>query len=166
MTYEYSEKLKDTARLAGLSVEEVVFADLLNAGYSNSDAYNIAFYKTDVLLRQTDAQRRAQMTAVAESPRFRQFRKGRQKKGYVEEDDTEIMDEKEAAREILKVAKNLPDTDKDKGMMFAKYIDVIRKTPDATDGEDSTVRVYIPLDCSRCPLYARWKKDGGKGEPV
>lgn len=166
MTYEYSDKLKDTARIAGLSVEEVIFADLLNAGYSNTDAYNIAFYKTDILLKQTDVQRKAQMSAVLENARFRQFKKGRQKKSYVEKDDTEMMGENEAAREILKVAKNLPDTDKDKGMMFAKYIDVIRKTPDATEGEDSAVRVYVPLDCSRCTLYDKWKKEGNKGEPA
>ena len=71
---------------------------------------------------------------------------------FDDEGDIELIGAEETAREILKIAQTMPEGSKERGEMFVRYADLIRKNDTQTPEDDDPVRIYLPMKCSICPL--------------
>lgn len=153
---KYSTRLTDRANIAGFPVETIIMADLMAIGYSKADAYNIAYSGNSLF---SEEQNSAIREDIISTERFKAYLKSLKssKSSSSINEDVELIDQQQAAIEILRVAKNLDDHDKDKAMLYAKYIDIARKSNDVTKDEESATRVYLPLECCRCPLYEEYQ---------
>ena len=46
----------------------------------------------------------------------------------------------------------MPEGSKERGEMFVRYADLIRKNDTATNEDDDPVKIYLPMKCTMCPL--------------
>lgn len=76
-----------------------------------------------------------------------------------EGEDIELISTEDAARQVLRAAQKLPEGSKERGEMFVKYTELLRKnsTVDAEPEEDN-IRIYLPLKCNDCPLLQEYNE--------
>ena len=153
---EISAHLKKRAKNYNVSWHHLVMADLMALGYGEADSYAIAFSENTALSLQKNI---ALRTNIVKSERFQELLMTRKKavasqsKNNVnDEGDIELIGAEETAREILKIAQTMPEGSKERGEMFVRYADLIRKNDTQTPEDDDPVRIYLPMKCSICPL--------------
>ena len=71
---------------------------------------------------------------------------------YNEEGNIELIGAEETAREILRIAQTMPEGSKERGEMFIRYADLIRKNDTQTADDEDPVKIYLPMKCDMCPL--------------
>lgn len=166
-----SKAKESEAKKQKCSVEELVFADLLTLGYSENDAFIIS-HPTEASMN-IQAQRTAKESIVSKA-RFQQLVEERRRangskiafSGNVE--DIELIDSETTAKEILRIAKQLPTNSKERGEMFMKYADLLRKNDQSTEEQTDAIHFYFPVKCDQCPLlsayneYVRHLKEQGE----
>lgn len=152
---EISTILRKKARAAGVPWQSYVMADLIALGYSNTDAYAIAYSENSVLNVQRN---NAIMESIQKTDDFTALVNERKKaiSGSIGSLDTEnkleLIGAEETAREILTVAMGMPEKSKERGEMFMKYADLIRKNDTTTKDDEDPIRIYLPAKCDSCPL--------------
>ena len=67
--------------------------------------------------------------------------------------DIELIDNELTAKEILKIARQLPQGSKERGEMFMKYADLTRKNDAVTEEAMDSFKFYFPVKCNQCPLF-------------
>ena len=74
-------------------------------------------------------------------------------------EDIELISTEDAAKQVLRAAQALPEGSKERGEMFVKYTDLLRRntTVDAEPEEDN-IRIYLPLKCNDCPLLQEYNE--------
>lgn len=166
---EVTAFLKKRAKAFNAKWQDLVMADLLAIGYGEHDAYAIAYSENTSL----DAKK---ITALRDralnSPGFQELRMTRKraiaKKSAAQIDENgeiELIGAEETAREILKIAQAMPEGSKERGEMFVRYADLIRKNDTQTGDEEEQVQIYLPLKCTMCPAKAAYgAKSKGGGE--
>lgn len=156
----FSKKLAQDARNYDIGVSELVMADLMSIGYVKMDAFYVAFpdYQS-----KSPLEARNIMESIARGDRFKALVRERAKKhgggggGGTDSLGDELMDKKQAAKEILRVAQSLPEGSKEKGEMFVKYMETLRKNDESVDVGNDHLNYYLPLTCSKCSLYKSFK---------
>jgi len=141
------------------SVENLVFADLLSIGYSEADAYIISHPGDSQMSTQY---RDSNMRRITRSSAFRELCEERKRSnttrlafsGNLE--DVELIDAEETAKEILKIARMMPEHSKERGEMFMKYADLTRKNDAATEESTDAINFYFPIKCDQCPLLTAY----------
>lgn len=150
---EVSVHLKKKAKNYNVSWQFLVMADLMAIGYGESDAYTIAFGENAAWSVQ---KKQAHRAGVTNSDKFQEILLTRKrelnKNEYNEDGSIELIGAEETAREILKIAQNMPESSKERGEMFVRYADLIRKNDTQTADDDTPVRIYLPMKCNMCPL--------------
>lgn len=147
-----AKKLKTT-------VENLVFADLLSVGYSESDAYIISHPGDAAIGVQFQQQNRKR---IMKGSAFRELCDERKRSiatrmAFSDSlDDIELIDAEETAKEILKIAKMMPEHSKERGEMFMKYADLTRKNDAATEESTDAINFYFPIKCYQCPLLVTY----------
>lgn len=153
---ELSSAKKAEAKKLGVSVSELVLADLLSIGYGEADAYAIA-YPEDMALNisMQQANRRKIMSRVSfmELCEKRKVTNSNILEFSGDTSDIELIDNEMTAKEILKIAKKMPEGSKERGEMFMKYADLTRKNDAATEEAMDAIQFYFPLKCNQCPLF-------------
>lgn len=154
-------KTKEAKKLK-VSSSELVFADLLTIGYSEEDAYVIAFH-SDKNLKQD--KKEAVIRSIVESPRFKQFRDIRRKKnaGFLsvtnEASDLELLSAEDVAKEVLLAAKQQPAASKERADLMIKYNDIRNENKsEIADPNTDPVRFFLPIACEKCPLLQRYNE--------
>lgn len=155
---EISSALKQNAKSRGVAWEYLVMADLITLGYSEADSYAIAYGVSNAVL--SDMQNRNVRKQVTTSPKFKELLKKRHDEiastRLIDPDDKlELIGAEETAREILTVAMGMPEKSKERGEMFMRYADLIRKNDTTTKDDEDPVVIYLPQKCSMC----RYKKE-------
>lgn len=157
----FSKKLAQDAKNYDIGINELVMADLISIGYVKLDAFYIAFpdYQS-----KSPLEARNVMESIARGDRFKALVRERSKKHGGNDVDIdadnlgdELMDKKQAAKEILRVAQSLPEGSKEKGEMFVKYMETLRKNDESVDVGNDHLNYYLPLTCSKCSLYKNFK---------
>lgn len=155
----FSKKLKSQADSYGVSISEMVMADLITAGYIKQDAFLIAFpeYQGKSALQAKNI-----MDSIARGDKFKALVRGRaaqnkENRGAADGVSDELIDKTEAAKEILRVAQALPESSKERGEMFVKYMEMLRKNDETVDAGNNHNVYYLPLTCAKCTLYKRWQ---------
>lgn len=153
---ELSSAKKQEAKKLGVSVNELVLADLLSIGYGEADAYAVAYPEDATLsLQMRQANRRKVMSRVAfaELCEQRKLTNSNILEFSGDTSDIELIDNEMTAKEILKIAKKMPEGSKERGEMFMKYADLTRKNDAATDEAMDAIQFYFPVKCNQCPLF-------------
>ena len=153
---EVTAHLKKRAKGYNVSWQYLVMADLMALGYGEPDSYAIAFSENTALSVQRNMDLR---TSIVKTNKFQELLVTRKRalagmKGTAVNDsgDIELIGAEETAREILKIAQSMPEQSKERGEMFVRYADLIRKNDTQTNEDEDPVRIYLPMKCDMCPL--------------
>lgn len=167
---ELSTSKKQEAKKLGVTVQEMLFADLLSIGYSETDAYTIAYPEDATLSMQMQNANRRRISSTVRFSELCEARKTTNANILEFSGDTkdiELIDNELTAKEILKIAKQMPEGSKERGEMFMKYADLTRKNDAATEETTEQFHFYFPVKCNQCPLFDAYKshmKQHGKKE--
>lgn len=162
-----STKVKEAKKL-NVTVQYLIMADLLSIGYSDNDAYAIAFPENTALSMQ---QNKSIMKNIVESVKFRKLldnRRSRVKEGMAAPvllDEIELVGTEDVLKEILRSAKQQPVGSKERAELYAKYNDIRKDSEQAINDETDAINFVLPLKCNQCPLlyayneYLKEKKE-------
>ena len=169
-----TEKTKEAKKL-GVSVSDLVFADLLSIGYMKNDAYAIAYPEMmGMNIQNFKAEREKKLS----SPSFKNLCDERRRINASklefsgDAQDVELIDNEMTAKEILKIARQMPENSKERGEMFMKYADLTRKNDQKTEEMTEAISFYFPVKCHQCPLliayndFAKQRKSHEELRPV
>ena len=167
---ELSSSKKAEAKKLGCSVNELVFADLLSLGYTENDAYLVA-YPEDATLsvqyQQVNRRKIASRTSFVELCEHRKITNAQTLEFSGDIEEIDLIDSETTAKEILKIARQMPENSKERGEMFMKYADLTRKNDAATEEAMDAMRFYFPVKCNQCPLldaYNSFRRQNKKQE--
>lgn len=145
---EPSQRLKKEAARLGCEVNHIIMADLVLSGYTENEAYDIAYSE------------RVGMSAQQKiSEREREYASDGYKRAYEEKRNTrkykteqqDLRDKETVARELNTLITSTTDP-KLKAELLMKLADLQQMKKDATAIDEEPVRFYLPLSCERCPL--------------
>ena len=162
---ELSKQKQTEAKKLNVSIQYLVFADLLAIGYSEQDAYVIAYPENEALASQhNDGIRKS----IVESAKFKKLldnRKQRVKDGSatpVSLDEVELVGTEEVLKEILRSAKQQPVGSKERADLYAKYNDIKKENEQGTADDTDAINFYFPAKCSQCPLLYAYNEEAKK----
>ena len=153
---ELSSAKRAEAKKLGVSVQELIYADLLSIGYGEADAYVIAYPEDAILSLQNQQANRKKITSRISFVELCEQRKLSNANILAFSGDTsdiELIDNEMTAKEILKIAKKMPEGSKERGEMFMKYADLTRKNDAVTEEAMDAMQFYFPVKCNQCPLF-------------
>lgn len=155
----FSKKLIKEADSYGIGLNELVMADLISVGYTKMDAFYLAFpeYQSRSVLEARNI-----MDSITKGDRFKSLVKERTRQHTNSDVDRlqqseGLIDKTQAAQEILNVARSLPENSKERGEMFVKYMEMLRKNDESVDAGNDHITYYLPLTCSKCSLYKKFQ---------
>lgn len=150
------------AKSLKVSVQEMVLADLLSIGYSEEDAYTIA-YPDDAMLN--SQAKKSAMSEVINRDKFKQLCDTRREKnaGFLSvENDAENLDlisAEDVAKEVLLAAKKQPVGSKERADLMAKYNDIRNENKkEIADPNEDPVQFFFPIACEKCPLLQTYNE--------
>lgn len=158
---ELSKRIIKEAKKYAIDPATLVMADLITIGYTPNEAYDIVYQENAVLNFQ---QNQSIREGITKSGRFKEMVNDRidslrSRLPLKDNEDMELMSTEDAAKQVLKAAQLLPEGSKERGEMFVKYTELLRRnsTVDAEPEEDS-IRIYMPLKCNDCPLLQEYNE--------
>lgn len=153
---ELSTSKKQEAKKLGVSINELIMADLMSIGYGEADSYAIAFPEDQSLSLMMQQANRKKIQAKMKFHELCEQRKVTNTNILAFSGDTsdiELIDNEMTAKEILKIAKQMPDGSKERGEMFMKYADLTRKNDAVSEESTDAIQFYFPVKCNGCPLF-------------
>lgn len=166
---DLSKQKQTEAKKLNVTTQYLVMADLMAVGYSENDAYIIAFPENIALAAQQSNSIRNNILESAKFKKLLEDRRSRVKDGIaapVKLDEIELVDTEEVLKEILRSAKQQPLGSKERAELYAKYNDIKKENEqENTDGTDA-INFVLPLKCNQCPLLIAYndflKRNGNK----
>lgn len=167
---DLSKQKQTEAKKLNVTVQYLVMADLMAVGYSENDAYIIAYPENEGLSVQ---QNNSIRTNIIESVKFKKLlenRRTRVKDGVaapVMLDEVELVGSEEVMKEILRSAKQQPVGSKERADLFAKYNEIKTKNEQGVEDDTDNINFVFPLKCNQCPLlysYNEYLKEHGEVE--
>ncbi len=164
---ELSKQKQTEAKKLNVTVQYLVMADLMAVGYSENDAYSIAYQENEGLSVQQNNSIRG---TIIESVKFKKLlenRRSRVKDGVATPvllDEVELVGTEEVMKEILRSAKQQPVGSKERADLFAKYNEIKTKTEQGVEDDTDNINFVFPLKCNQCPLlysYNEYLKEHG-----
>lgn len=155
-------KRTEAKKLGHDRVEDLIYADLRVLGYSENDAFAIAYNSiygslagnaytsacnkvaNDKKIKRLIAKRMEQHKSVAS----------------IATDNEELMDKTKTARLIMQAAMKQPYDSKERIEGLMKYADIMGyKKDDVEAGIDESISFFLPLKCDQCPLLKAYNKE-------
>ena len=159
---ELSKQKQTEAKKLNTSVQYLVFADLLAVGYSEQDAYTIAYPENEALASQQNESIRKNIVESAKFKKLLDNRIQRIKDGSatpVSLDEVELVGTEEVLKEILRSAKQQPVGSKERADLYAKYNDIKKENEQGTEDDTDAINFYFPAKCSQCPLLYAYNEE-------
>ena len=162
---ELSKQKQTEAKKLNVTVQYLVMADLMAVGYSENDAYIIAYPENEGLSVQ---QNNSIRTNIVESVKFKKLlenRRTRVKDGVaapVMLDEVELVGTEEVMKEILRSAKQQPVGSKERADLFAKYNEIKTKNEQGVEDDTDNINFVFPLKCNQCPLLYAYNEEAKK----
>lgn len=157
-----SIKEKEAKRL-GISNEELVVADLMCLGYTDKDAYAIAFQGP--IMAQGSELIANERNKTVKSPKFKralEARKEVHRESGISVDadvDDELLDKRTTAKLIMSAAMKQPADSKERIEGLMKYSELMRYKSDDVEGSvTDNIHFFLPLKCNQCPLFEAHNK--------
>lgn len=167
---DLSKQKQTEAKKLNVTVQYLVMADLCSVGYSEQDAYAIAFPENEALSVQQNNSIRKNIVESAKFKKLFEARRNRVKDGVatpVTLDEVELVGTDEVMKEILRSAKQQPVGSKERADLFAKYNEIKSKNEQGTEDKTDAINFVLPLKCNQCPLfyaYNEYLKENNKRE--
>ena len=164
-----SPKILEAKKL-NVTVQYMVLADLMSVGYSENDAYVVAYPENIGLSTQQNNSIRKNIIESTKFKKLLEKRRARVKDGIatpVTLDEVELVGTEEVLKEILRSAKQQPVGSKERADLYAKYNDIKRESEQGEGDETDTINFMLPLKCHQCPLlyaYNDFLKRNGEKE--
>jgi hypothetical protein len=140
----------------------MVMADLMAIGYSEEDAYTIAYPENEALSVQQNTGVRTNIIESAKFKKLLEARRTRVKDGIatpIQLEEVELVGTEEVLKEILRSAKQQPVGSKERADLYAKYNDIRRENEQGTEDETDTINFMFPLKCNQCPLLFAYNEE-------
>ena len=168
--FDLSPSFKKQAKKLGVPEAQVLLADLLSIGYSESDAFAIAYPENAALSAQ---QNKSIKDSIINSPKFKAVYENRLeniKSGVsvpMDLDDVELVGTEEVLKEILRSAKQQTIGSKERADLYAKYNDIKKESEQVSEKTEDAITFAFPIKCYQCPLlytYNKYRKENGEKE--
>lgn len=156
-------KEKEAKRL-GINNRELIMADLMCIGYTEKDAYAIAFQgptmaqNSDLITKQRNEK--------VKSPKFKralEARKEVHKANGIAVDadlDDDLLDKRTTAKLIMSAAMKQPADSKERIEGLMKYSELMRYKSDDVEGSvTDNIHFFLPLKCNQCPLFVEYNSN-------
>ena len=167
---ELSKQKQTEAKKLNAPVQYLVLADLMSVGYSESDAYAIAYPENEGLSVQQNNSIRSNIVESAKFKKLLENRRNRVKDGVAAPvllDEVELVGTEEVMKEILRSARQQPVGSKERAELFSKYNEIKTKTEQGVEDDTDYINFVFPLKCNQCPLlyaYNDYLKQLGEKE--
>lgn len=165
---DVSKNLEDKAKKFGASVRDMIMADLVGIGYTESDAYAIAFNGvTPMSMYQLREAREKILKKVgykrALAARLEQ--QGMSEHLHIDGED-ELIDKRKTAKLIMNAAMKQPLDSKERIDGLMKYADIMGYKRDVEESDvTENISFFFPLKCNQCPLLIAYNDaQSAKGE--
>lgn len=162
---ELSPSKQAEAKRHKVPVSYIVMADLLSIGYSELDAYTIAYPENLAL---SNAQNRGIRENIVSSSKFKALLEHRNGNLQSIDDGGELIDKEQTARLIMQTAMKLPQDSKERIEGLMKYSDLMGYKKDDVEADTSdSITFAFPIKCYQCPLlhsYNEFKKENNEKE--
>lgn len=158
---ELSPNRMKEAKKMGFPIGTIVMCDLIAIGYSEPDAYTIAYPENAALSVQRNNAIRETITGSQKfkkllGARITQLKNG---VGFASTlEDTELVGTEDVLKEILRSARHQPMGSKERADLFAKYNDIRQETDQGIDEGFDAINFYLPIKCNQCPLKIQNEK--------
>lgn len=162
---ELSKQKQTEAKRLNVTIQYLAMADLIAIGYSEQDAYAIAYPENEALASQ---QNNSILKSIVEGAKFKKLlekRIQRVKDGVatpVSLDDVQLVSTEEVLKEILRSAKQQPVGSKERADLYAKYNDIKKENEEGNDDDADYINFYFPLKCRQCPLLYAYNEEANK----
>lgn len=155
---ELSARLKKQAEKYNVPAQTLVMADLIAIGYSENEAYNIAYSENASLPKQNNITIRENITNAIG---FKNLLGERTKAIRGTQGGTvtrEQMSKDEVASQLRAQIDLLPDGSKEKADVLMKYADLFAyKKEEKKADEEEIIRIWMPLTCDICPYKKKYE---------
>lgn len=156
-----SKKLEDQAKKFGASARDLIMADLMGIGYSESDAYAIAYgdiAPSNMYQLRND---REKITKKVGFKRALEARLEQQKSlEHLEIDGEDLMDKRKTAKLIMTAAMKQPLDSKERIDGLMKYADIMGYKRDGEENEiTEDIKFFFPLKCYDCPFLITYNEN-------
>lgn len=149
-----SPRLKKEAARIGCNPNHIILADLIICGYTESEAYDIAFSE-DIA--------KSAKSIIAD--RERELKSDGYKRAYEERrmaiksnaDPDDLRNKESVARELNKLITQTTDP-KLRAELLMKLADLQQMKKDLTSLDEDPVQFFLPLACEKCPLLQNYNE--------
>ena len=152
---EFSEKFKKEAKKFGLAPQQILMADLISIGYTDAEAFNIAYADRDMLSVEANMSYRDGILNDKKFKAMLEQRIQRVRSGVTIPEklsEIQLISKEEALKEVLRSARRLPEGSKERGEAFLKDNEQYAKLTEQGENGD-TINIYLPLKCHHCSLF-------------
>lgn len=158
---DVSKNLEDKAKKYGASVRELIMADLVGIGYTENDAYAIAY--NGVTPMQVYQIREAREKALKKAGYKRALSARLEQQGMSEhlptDGEDELIDKRKTAKLIMNAALKQPNDSKERIEGLMKYADIMGYKRDTEDVDTTeSISFFFPLKCNQCPLLIAYNE--------
>ena len=165
---DVSKILEDKAKKYGASFRDLIMADLVGIGYSESDAYAIAY--CDIMPMQVYQVRDAREKILKKAGYKRALAARLEQQKNIEhlpvEGEDDLMDKRKTAKLIMNAAMKQPLDSKERIDGLMKYADIMGYKRDVEESDvTENISFFFPLKCNQCPLLMAYNDaQSKKGE--
>ena len=167
---QFSIQLEADAKMNGIHPRQLVYAQLLNLGYSEEDAYRLVINqnvaKTTIMkIDIVNLRRNASLNKYIDGLSSSAEREDNQeqdtdaKSEEINTTDIDFMDKENIAKELLRSVHSLPVNDPKRADVLMKYADLMQMKKDEVKGEEKLVHFYFPIRCDMCNKYVKLKEE-------
>lgn len=164
-----SKQKENEAKKLNVPLQYLVMADLCSIGYSEEDAYTLAYPENIARAAQLNKSVRDNIVQSAKFKKLLENRRSRVKDGVaapVMLEEVQLVDTEEVMKEILRSAKQQPVGSKERADLFAKYNEIKTKNEQGIEEDTDNINFVFPLKCNQCPLLYAYneaqRETGGK----
>lgn len=169
-----SISLKRQSKKVGLSVEKLAMADLVAVGWDPVDAWVMCVregltWDKDALRREVEKltekeEFKSRVDAVKNMLSAAQLEKFASERESIKKRDIKKKTSKDALlQDLLAARENVKPGTLDYAKMTMQIADLTNAKKEETVKEDTTIHFHLPLRCSDCELYNKFKsKDNGE----
>lgn len=164
-------KRTEAKKLGHDRVEDLIYADLRVLGYSENDAFAIAYnsiYGSMAGNAYTSA-----CNKVANDKKIKRLIAKRMEQhksvASIATDNEELMDKTKTARLIMQAAMKQPYDSKERIEGLMKFADIMGyKREEVDENGEETIHFFFPLKCNQCPLLFAYNEfvKANKGKEV
>lgn len=150
---ELSARLKREAQKYNVPAQTLVMADLMGIGYTENEAYSIAYSENASLSKQQNIGIREN---IVNAMNFKQLLGDRNVNRFTMEQgegEQKMQYSKDEIASMLRTQiERLPDGSKEKADVLMKYADLFAYKKEEKKGdEEDIIRIWMPATCDICP---------------